>query len=254
MAKKLYEEADIQAIASAIRGKNGTTETYKTSEMADAITNLPTSGGSEPVISALEVTENGTYTAPEGVDGYSPVTVNVPTSGGSSGGVIVNRANPLPMCLPYHHQTGTTGYQYHYLTFIWPAGVEQLYLNHDYATSSFTTSDSYKMSEITIDFGGNLQLVVPSSLTVPSFYKAPAGSDDFIANPNPQLKRVVSNSGKLGNANSTLLNFKFTLKASSYLEGTPTEDTVCILQVSTKGYGSSASMIGILTVQEEAFE
>lgn len=31
----------------------------------------------EPVIEALEVTENGTYTAPEGVDGYSPVTVNV---------------------------------------------------------------------------------------------------------------------------------------------------------------------------------
>lgn len=47
MAKKLYEETDIQAIASAIRGKNGTTETYKTSEMADAITNIPTSGGSD---------------------------------------------------------------------------------------------------------------------------------------------------------------------------------------------------------------
>lgn len=78
MAKKLYEETDIQAIASAIRGKNGTTETYKTSEMADAITNLPTSGGSTPVISSLEVTKNGTYTAPEGVDGYSPVTVRVP--------------------------------------------------------------------------------------------------------------------------------------------------------------------------------
>ena len=36
----------------------------------------------EPVIEALEVTENGTYTAPEGVDGYSPVTVNVQTGGG----------------------------------------------------------------------------------------------------------------------------------------------------------------------------
>lgn len=31
----------------------------------------------EPVVSSLEVTENGTYTAPDDTDGYSPVTVNV---------------------------------------------------------------------------------------------------------------------------------------------------------------------------------
>lgn len=35
-------------------------------------------GGSLPVIEPLEVTENGTYTASNGVDGYSPVVVNVP--------------------------------------------------------------------------------------------------------------------------------------------------------------------------------
>ena len=39
-------------------------------------------GGAEPVIEPLVVTENGTYTAPDGVDGYSPVTVNVPTGCG----------------------------------------------------------------------------------------------------------------------------------------------------------------------------
>ena len=32
-----------------------------------------------PVIETLSVTANGTYTAPSGVDGYSPVTVNVPS-------------------------------------------------------------------------------------------------------------------------------------------------------------------------------
>lgn len=36
-------------------------------------------GGAEPVIEALTVTENGRYTAHDGVDGYSPVTVNVPS-------------------------------------------------------------------------------------------------------------------------------------------------------------------------------
>ena len=43
---------------------------------------VPGQGGGEAVIRSLDVTENGTYSAPSGVDGYSPVNVNV--SGGSS--------------------------------------------------------------------------------------------------------------------------------------------------------------------------
>lgn len=42
---------------------------------------ITATGGGEtpanPIIESLSVTENGTYTAPSGVDGYSPVTVNV---------------------------------------------------------------------------------------------------------------------------------------------------------------------------------
>ena len=34
--------------------------------------------GRTPVIEEKSITENGTYTAPEGVDGYSPIVVNVP--------------------------------------------------------------------------------------------------------------------------------------------------------------------------------
>lgn len=79
MAQKLYEESNIQAIAQAIRDKNGLTTTYKTSEMAAAISAIP-SGGSDPIIEALEITSNGTYTA-NNCDGYSPITVNVPQEG-----------------------------------------------------------------------------------------------------------------------------------------------------------------------------
>lgn len=43
-----------------------------------------TGTGSTPVINPLSVTENGTYTAPSGVDGYSPVVVNVSGGGGGS--------------------------------------------------------------------------------------------------------------------------------------------------------------------------
>ena len=41
-----------------------------------------TAAGGDPVIEPLEITENGTYTAPDGVDGYSPVSVNVPIPDG----------------------------------------------------------------------------------------------------------------------------------------------------------------------------
>ena len=79
MAKVLVNESSLTGIANAIRGKNGSTDTYKPSEMAAAITAI--SGGVEPTIEALSITANGTYTAPDGVDGYSPVTVNVTQSG-----------------------------------------------------------------------------------------------------------------------------------------------------------------------------
>lgn len=79
MSKVLVNESSLTGIADAIRGKNGSTDTYKPSEMAAAITAI--SGGGGPVIEALDVTSNGTYTAPDGVDGYSPITVNVPQDG-----------------------------------------------------------------------------------------------------------------------------------------------------------------------------
>ena len=49
MSKKLYEESSIQDIANAIRNKNGSTSTYKVSEMAGAINDISV-GSSDAVL------------------------------------------------------------------------------------------------------------------------------------------------------------------------------------------------------------
>lgn len=63
MAQKLYEESNIQAIANAIRGKNGLTTTYKPSEMAAAITAIEGGGGTGGDLpeQAFTITGNCSY-------------------------------------------------------------------------------------------------------------------------------------------------------------------------------------------------
>lgn len=73
MSKVVVTEQYLTDIADAIREKNGSENTYTPGQMAYAIETLP-AGGAE--VEALSVTENGVYTAPEGM-AYSPVTVNV---------------------------------------------------------------------------------------------------------------------------------------------------------------------------------
>jgi hypothetical protein len=51
MANVIINDTNLTNIADAIRGKNGTTDTYLPSEMAAAITNLPSGGGGvEPLV------------------------------------------------------------------------------------------------------------------------------------------------------------------------------------------------------------
>lgn len=54
MAKKLYEESSVKAIANAIRRKNGSTDTYKIGDMAAAIDAI--SGGGSPTDPYIEYT------------------------------------------------------------------------------------------------------------------------------------------------------------------------------------------------------
>ena len=97
------------ASADAIRAKTGGTAEIPwdmDTGFAGAIGTIPT-GGSDPVIQPLSVTANGTYTAPEGVDGYSPVTVNVPSSGG--GGSLPSVS---PKQVNFYDYDGTVLYSY----------------------------------------------------------------------------------------------------------------------------------------------
>lgn len=70
----IYKDKIIADCADGYRTASGTSEKVKIGELADKISNL---SWSNPVITPIEITENGTYTAPSGVDGYSPITVDV---------------------------------------------------------------------------------------------------------------------------------------------------------------------------------
>lgn len=89
MSKALITEGYLTDIANAIRAKNGSADTYTPPQMAAAIAAIPT--GSNVDVEPLNVTQNGTYTAPSG-KAYSPVTVNV--SGGGGGNIIYGTDAP----------------------------------------------------------------------------------------------------------------------------------------------------------------
>ena len=91
MSKVLVSESNLSGIAAAIRGKNGTQNTYKPGQMAAAITALP---GASALVSK-QIAQNGIYDpANDNADGYSAVTVNVPNSyaAGDEGKVVSNGA------------------------------------------------------------------------------------------------------------------------------------------------------------------
>lgn len=73
MANVLVDETALQDIADAIRAKNGTQNTYKPGQMADAIEAIP-SGGITPT-GTVNINSNGTHDVTQ----YASANVNVPT-------------------------------------------------------------------------------------------------------------------------------------------------------------------------------
>lgn len=64
-------------IRFAFQNSSGSTITVDEFEWMK-IEQLEGGGSADPVIEPLEIIKNGTYTAPEGVDGFSPIVANVP--------------------------------------------------------------------------------------------------------------------------------------------------------------------------------
>lgn len=73
MANKLFNTTDISNIADAIRAKNGSSNTYKVSQMAAAISAIPTGGANEIELFDYLTLDNGNYCDVAGsiVGGYS---------------------------------------------------------------------------------------------------------------------------------------------------------------------------------------
>ena len=89
MAKVLVTESYLEDIGDAIRAKLETQDTYKPSQMANAISQI--SGGT---LITKSITQNGTYNASDDeADGYSSVTVNV-AGGGGSGPILSGTTEP----------------------------------------------------------------------------------------------------------------------------------------------------------------
>lgn len=81
MAYRKIDESNLSSLADKIRTKGGTSGGMVfPAGFLSSVDALP----DKPVIRSIEVTENGTYSAPDGVDGYSPVIVNVEASGGGN--------------------------------------------------------------------------------------------------------------------------------------------------------------------------
>lgn len=86
MAMKLYSDSSVQAIADAIRTKNGASTQYKIADMAPAILAIPTGGGS--AVGGINVVQDE--------EGY----VIVPMNGGGQPKVAVTGTTPTQELVP----------------------------------------------------------------------------------------------------------------------------------------------------------
>lgn len=91
----LQSKAENFGDAEAADVAKGRTFTSSAGLLVEGTMETDDTSAADPVIESLEITENGTYTAPDGVDGYSPIVVNVPSSGGGLPDTITPGDTPI---------------------------------------------------------------------------------------------------------------------------------------------------------------
>lgn len=143
MANVLVLESSLQGIADAIRAKNGTQNTYKPDQMAEAIEEI--SGGGITPSGTITITENGTVD----VTNYASANVNVPSGGGSSieSGTVVGdgstktltfsiSSQPTYFVLHAPNDTFGTDTTWNTICLVYNSADSVFWVNHRYSTSN----------------------------------------------------------------------------------------------------------------------
>ena len=124
-----------------------------------------THGTGNPVIEPLEVTENGTYEAPAGVDGYSPVTVEAPDP-------VINKLE-VTKNGTYAPQAGVDGYGPVVVNV--PAVVRSLEVTENGTYTAPSGVDGY--SPVTVNVPDNPPVLQAKEATKNGEYKPDSGYD-----------------------------------------------------------------------------
>lgn len=157
---------------------------------------LSTGGSYVPVIEPKAITENGTYSAPEGVDGFNPVTVHV-----SGGGAIIE-PKTITENGTYSAPSGVDGYNP--IDVLVTPLLEDKYINEN---GLYSPSEGYDgIRSVNVDVP--IPSIVPLSITENGTYESSGGSgfNPIMVNV-PVIHKMMNNfNQRVGSAMSIVYN------------------------------------------------